>query len=55
MMYVDGNEAARIPATDPTALNASMSNPALQLDGGQPIDLAVSGPSPFLVHSWSVN
>jgi hypothetical protein len=40
-VYLDGNPVAAIPSTLSTALNASLANPALQLDGGNPIDLSV--------------
>ncbi|KAK9917704.1 hypothetical protein WJX75_007350 [Coccomyxa subellipsoidea] len=38
-VYIDGNLAASLPSTDPKALNATMDNVNLLLDGGRPIFL----------------
>ncbi|BDA48704.1 hypothetical protein COCOBI_12-3860 [Coccomyxa sp. Obi] len=37
LVYVDGNLAASLPSTDPNALNATLDNVNLLLDGGRPI------------------
>lgn len=42
VVYVDGNLAASLPSTDPAALNATLDNVNLLLDGGRPIFLQVS-------------
>lgn len=41
LVYVDGNLAASLPSTDPKALNATLDNVNLLLDGGRPIFLQV--------------
>ena len=41
LVYIDGNEAASLPSTDPKALNATLDNVNLLLDGGRPIFLQV--------------
>ena len=41
LIYLDGNLAASLPSTDPKALNATLDNVNLLLDGGRPIFLEV--------------
>ncbi len=41
LVYLDGNLAASLPSTDPKALNATLDNVNLLLDGGRPIFLEV--------------
>lgn len=44
LVYLDGNLAASLPSTDPKALNATLDNVNLLLDGGRPIFLQVCLP-----------
>ena len=59
-VYVDGMLAAALPGSGSNALNATLANPQLLLDGGHPIFLQVPAqaaayvsPRPHLVHSLS--
>ncbi len=42
LVYVDGTLAASLPGTGPNAVNATLANPNLLLDGGRPIFMEVS-------------
>lgn len=52
-VYIDGNLAASLPSTDPKALNATMDNVNLLLDGGRPIFLQVPPHASLLVRPQS--